>query len=426
MTRERNLTIIGAGIIGICAALEAVEAGFKVTIVDHQPPGEATSHGIAGVISPWSVVPQAMPGIWKGVPKWFLDPKGPVKVRWRDLPQILPWVASFFRHANDTEATRVSDAMAWLMQDNMDRFAAYLKGTGAEHLICPSHLLTVYRGGAKPDLSDLASRLRLRHKADLSVLSAGEIQEVEPCLASDYTHAVMIRNQSRTTDPGRVCKALAEKSERMGAIYLRHKVTALIPQEDGSFRLQHENGILHAERVLVCAGAWSMKLLKPLGIRLPLIGERGYHLVFTDPGVTVNNSISDANAKIILSQMDAGVRVAGTAEFADADAPPNYARARALLPLAQRLLPELKAQHKVEWMGVRPSFPDNLPVVDRLGRFENLFGAFGHSHYGFGMAPQTARLARQLIEGSVPNRDVSAVSASRFGALLRAKAHKWS
>lgn len=82
-----------------------------------------------------------------------------------------------------------------------------------------------------------------------------------------------------------------------------------------------------------------MKLLKPLGIRLPLIGERGYHLVFTNPEVTVSNSIADAGAKIILSQMDVGVRVAGTAEFADADVPPNYARARALEPLAKQLLP---------------------------------------------------------------------------------------
>lgn len=414
MSKDRRLTILGAGIIGVCCALEATESGFDVTVIDRLPPGEATSHGIAGVISPWSVVPQAMPGVWKSLPKWFLDPAGPVKVRWPDLPQILPWVRSFFRHATEAEATRVSDAMAWLMADNIQIYARHLKGTGAEHLIRPSHLLTVQRGGAKPGLTDLASHLRLRHDADLQVLTRGEIQEIEPAVSTDYSYAVMIRNQSRTTDPGRLCKALANKAARLGATFLRHEITAMTPREDGSFILHHAGGEHSAPRVLICAGAWSTKLLKPLGIRLPLIGERGYHLVFTDPGVTVSNSIADAGAKIILSQMDAGVRVAGTAEFGNPDAPPNYARARALQPLAKRLLPGLKTDPKAQWMGVRPSFPDNLPVIDRLGRFENLFAAFGHSHYGFGMAPQTARRAKELIVGERSNQDLSAVSAQRF------------
>ncbi|MEM1298385.1 MAG: FAD-binding oxidoreductase [Pseudomonadota bacterium] len=414
MNEDRQLTILGAGIVGICCALEAIEAGLKVTVIDRLPPGEATSHGNAGVISPWSVVPQAMPGVWKSVPKWFLDPKGPVKIRWLDLPKTLPWVWQFFRHATEAEATRVSDAMAWLQQDNMEIYARYLRGTGAEHLIQSSHMLTVQRAGPAPDLTDLASRLRLRHHADLEVLTGGEIREIEPHISPDYTFAVMLRNQSRATDPGRLCKVLANKAERQGATFIRHEVTEISPQEDGGFNLRHQDGKHTAPRLLICTGAWSRELLKPLGIDLPLIGERGYHLVFTDPGVNVANSIADAGAKIILSQMDMGVRVAGTAEFGDANAPPNYARAKALEPLAKRLLPDLKTEPVRQWMGVRPSFPDNLPVIDRLGRFENLHAAFGHSHYGLGMAPQTARLVRALITGEQFNRDVSSVSTGRF------------
>ena len=411
--RTAQLTIVGAGIVGLCSAIEASRAGLTVTVIDRLPPGEATSHGIAGVISPWSVVPQAMPGIWKNVPKWLFDPKGPVKVRWRDLPAVLPWVRRFFSHATEAEATRVSDAMALLMHDNMAVYADYLTGSGAERLIRSSHLITVYRDGPKPDLSDLGSRLRLRHGADLDVLDGPELRELEPDLSPDIRYGVVVRNQARTVDPGAVCKALARIAEGAGVRFLRAEVRSIRPEGDG-FLLEGPGLSLPAPRVLLAAGAWSAKLLKPLGIDLPLIGERGYHLVFTDPGVRLRNSISDGQAKVILSEMDAGIRIAGTAEFADPDAPPNYARARALRPLAERLLPGLRSTPAVEWMGVRPSFPDNLPVIGRLGAFENLFGAFGHSHYGFGMAPQTARIAVDLLTGKRANQDLSFVAPDRF------------
>lgn len=410
----KELTIIGAGIVGICCALEAAGAGYKVTVIDRCPPGESASYGIAGTISPWSVVPQAMPGIWKNLPKWFLDPKGPAKVRWPDLPKTLPWVWSFFRLANERDALRISDAMAILTRDSPSSYAAYLKGTGYEDLLRQSHLVTVFRNERRPDLSDLSSNLKRRHGADMDVLSGDEVREVEPCLSKDVSHAVLTRNQARLMDPGMVCRVLAGKAENLGVRFLRHEVRSLAEHADGHYTLHTGDRPIPAERVLVCAGAWSSKLLKSLGVRTPLIGERGYHVVFSDPGVTVNHSIADAGAKIILSQMNAGVRIAGTAEFGDPDAPPNYRRAEALVPLAKRLLPALETQTAIQWMGVRPSFPDNLPVIDRIDGHANLFGAFGHSHYGFMMAPQTARLAVRKISGVTPNEEASCFAFSRF------------
>lgn len=410
----KTLTIIGAGIVGICSGLEAIKAGYRVTIVDRAPPGTSTSHGIAGVISPWSVVPQAMPGVWKSVPKWLIDPKGPVKLRWRDLPTTLPWVLSFFKNANERDAERVSDAMAYLMRDNQDIFATYLREAGRGDLLRSSDLLTVSRKKERPDLKDLASRLRLKHGATIDVLTGNETREIEPHLAKDITFGVVLRGQSRCMDPGETCKVLAGLFEQNGGVILQRTVQEIIPAETGGFKLRSDEGDLTTGLLLLAAGAWSAKLLKPLGVHIPLIGERGYHLVFKDPQVTVNNSISDGDAKIILSEMNAGIRVAGTAEFADPDAPPNYDRAKALLPLATRLLPNLNTEPVAEWMGVRPSFPDNLPAIGKIGAFEGLFGAFGHSHYGFGMAPQTARLAVKLISRQTPNEDISQLSFSRF------------
>lgn len=304
--------------------------------------------------------------------------------------------------------------MAYLMRDNIEIYGGYLAGTGHEDLIRPSHLITVFHTQQTPDLRDLGSQLRIRHGADIEVVSGDEVREIEPELSTAITHATVLKNQSRTVDPGKICKVLANKAASMGVEFVEAEIKELLPQQNGSFRLKVDNAEFMSEKLLVCAGAWSTKLLKPLGINVPLIGQRGYHLVFPDPGVTVHNSISDGSAKIILSQMNEGVRVAGTAEFADADAPPNYKRARTLLPLAQRLLPNLNTTEPREWMGVRPSFPDNLPIIGQLGPFQNLFGAFGHSHYGFGMAPQTAKLAIRMLCGAQPNAEVSHYAPDRF------------
>ena len=83
-----HATIIGAGIVGICTAISLLEKGFEVVLIDRDEPAEGASHGNAGVISPWTCVPQSMPGLWRNIPKWLVDPEGPVAVRWGYLPKF--------------------------------------------------------------------------------------------------------------------------------------------------------------------------------------------------------------------------------------------------------------------------------------------------------------------------------------------------
>ena len=67
------LTILGAGIVGICTALSLLERGVPVRLIDKGPPGQETSMGNAGVVSPWSFIPQSLPGTWKSIPKLMLE-----------------------------------------------------------------------------------------------------------------------------------------------------------------------------------------------------------------------------------------------------------------------------------------------------------------------------------------------------------------
>ena len=106
-----DVAVIGAGIIGVCTALELAERGMRVTIFDPAPVCSKTSYGNAGVISPWTCVPQSMPGLWKQVPRWLIDPEGPVSIRLGHLPRLMPWVLRFLAAGRPERLDPVADGL---------------------------------------------------------------------------------------------------------------------------------------------------------------------------------------------------------------------------------------------------------------------------------------------------------------------------
>ncbi|MDP6830273.1 MAG: FAD-dependent oxidoreductase [Alphaproteobacteria bacterium] len=409
-----QVTIIGAGIVGICSAIYLLEKGFAVEVIDRDPPAEGASHGNAGVVSPWTCVPQSMPGLWRNVPRWLLDPEGPVALRWPYLPSFLPWAVKFLRAGDAAGLPAIADAMNALNRPNLELYRQLLKNTGAEHLISDSCYVHVYRDPAAIDLRQLAWRLRLDRDVPLEAIDDGTLHEIEPALSADYKAAVLIKAQGRALDPGGVGKALAAKAQAAGARFRQVGVDRIAPREGGGWRLGTAGGEIDCGKLVVAAGAWSARLLAPLGLKLPLEAERGYHLVLGNPGITVNNSIMDTESKFVASSMLAGVRCAGTAEFAGLDAAPDYRRAKVFKRLAKRLFPDINTDDTVEWMGSRPSFPDSLPCIGEVPGQRDLFAAFGHSHYGFGMAPNTGRIVAGVVAGETPNVDLAPYGMGRF------------
>jgi len=409
-----HVTIIGAGIVGICSALSLLEKGFSVELIDRDPPASGASHGNAGVISPWSCIPQSMPGIWRSVPKWLLDPEGPIALRWSYLPQFLPWAMRFIAAGNIRRLPAIADAMSALNRPSVKLYRQHLRGTGHEALIQNSLYVHVYRKAAAADLNQLAWRMRAERDVPFQLVNGGELQEIEPVLSPEYKAAILIKSQARALDPGGVGMALAEKARSMGAEFRRTCVNVLVQDGNGGWELQTDEGPLAADKVVLAAGAWSARLLRPLGRKVPLEAERGYHLVLRNPGISINNSIMDTERKFAVSSMNSGVRCAGTAEFAGLDEPPDYRRAKVFKRLAKNLFPDINTKDTEEWMGIRPSLPDSLPCIGTVPGYSNLFTAFGHSHYGFSMAPATGRIVAGLVSGVPSNIDLAPYRIDRF------------
>ena len=145
MTTNTIVSVLGGGIVGICSALALTEAGCRVVLIDKQQPGQGASYGNAGVISPWSVVPQSVPGLWRHIPGWLLRTDGPVAIRPSYLPTLLPWGLKFLKQGSAANVSVISEAMSELNQTNVALYKALLKSVNRQDLISDSYYVHAFR-----------------------------------------------------------------------------------------------------------------------------------------------------------------------------------------------------------------------------------------------------------------------------------------
>ena len=232
-----EVTVVGAGIVGICCALELLEKGKKVRIIDRDPPAQGASQGNAGVVSPWSCVPQSIPGLWWHVPKWLLDPEGPVAIRWNYLFKLLPWSLRFLAAGSADRLPAAANAMLALNRPNVELYRHHLEGTGHEDLLRDAYYVHVYRNAAHANLSDLVWRIRTNHDAPIELIDGNALRELEPALSPEYQAAVLIKDTARAFSPGRLGEVLAEKAQSLGAEFTQTNVRRLVPKDGNGWRL---------------------------------------------------------------------------------------------------------------------------------------------------------------------------------------------
>ena len=412
------VVVIGAGIVGLACATYLQRDGRKVVVVDPGGPGEGASYGNAGGLNGSSIVPVAMPGVLGKVPQWLLDPEGPLSIRWRYLPQLLPWLYRFVRAGRPELVRAQARALRGLLAPTVDMHRELAASVGAADLIQRSGLLIVYRGEASFAADADANRLRADNGVKIDELNQDELRQIESTLSPAYTRARFISENGYVRNPLRLSRALAEALVANGGEIRRERAEGFAFADGKVEAVLTSTGRIPAAAVVLAAGAHSKSLAAHLGDNVPLDTERGYHAMIKAPEVAPRLPIMDAEAKFVATPMEEGLRMAGTVEFAGLEAPPDWRRARILLRHGQAMFPGLPRTVSEErvalWMGFRPSMPDSLPVIGSTRRYANAFLAFGHGHVGLIGAPMTGRAIADLIAGRPPALDLAPFSAARF------------
>jgi D-amino-acid dehydrogenase len=410
----RRAIVIGAGIVGVSSGLELLKRSWSVTIIDRLEPGEGCSFGNAGILAAQAVVPVAMPGIEKKAASMLLDREGPLVVRFRSLPTTIPWLLHMRRAATAEHVSRTADAMKALYGSTVEMHEALAREAGVPDLLRPSRYLYVHRNAAALDVDrDLAWRLRRERGGAIEVLDGKALRDAEPELSLEYTRGVRLGPMAFTVNPFRLTQSYARLFARKGGEVLRAEVGALKP-EGSVVGVETGAGRREAEVVVVAAGAWSLALVGPLGLKLPLIAERGYHMTFPHAGIRLNHVISEAERHFAVTPMEMGLRVAGTEELGHADERPAWRRAEVLRRMAARMFPRADLTDGTRWMGPRPGTPDSLPAIGPLPGHPNIFIAAGHGHLGLTGGPNTGRIVAAMASGQRLNISLEPYRPDRF------------
>lgn len=414
-----HVAVIGAGIVGASAALELLRDGRHVTIIDPGTPGgeQAASYGNAGWLSPCSVVPLSMPGLWRNVPAYLADPLGPLTIRWSYLPTLLPWLLRFLRvGASEARLEAAARAMRALAADAPERHRRLAEEAGVSELIQRQGLLYVFPSRADFLAEALAWRLRRDNGVQWIELDQNELRQREPHLDRRYTFGVLVEAGGHCRDPGAYVGALIRRAEAQGAQLHHGEVLGFDLQQGRLKAVRTATTSIACDKAVICAGARSKGLARAVGDEVPLETERGYHALIATPGVGPRHPTMPSDGKMAITMMQGGLRIAGQVELAGLHAEPNWKRAQILRDFALRTYPGL--QHEPErirfWMGHRPATPDSLPCIGLASGCADVVHAYGHGHIGLASGPMTGRLVADLIGGRQPAIDPTPYAPHRF------------
>lgn len=409
-----RVIVVGAGIVGVCVASSLLRDGHDVELIDQHEPGEGCSKGNAGAISPGSCIPMSTPDVLKKVPGWLLDSHGPLHIRLRHLPHLIPWLYRFIRAGHSININAAADALRSLHRASFDNYEPLVGNAQCRDLIRRTGTLAVFKTNQSLSSSNREWGLREARQIRQRRLTSAELREMVPELSPAYRHGILLPDHGYVANPHRLVQTLAQKFSVDGGKFCRDSVVGVEKSDGNVVGVCTLQGARKADRVIICAGAWSARLLSPLGIRIPLESQRGYHATVFEPNIVPPLPIVSADAKVYATPMESGLRFAGTVEFAGLDAPPDYRRADALVPLAKDMFPDLKIGKIDRWMGHRPSLPDSLPVIGNVPHHPSLLVAFGHGHHGLTGASTTAVAISALIGGHEPPLDLAPFRPDRF------------
>ena len=412
---KADVVVLGAGMVGVGAALHLQQRGRDVILVDrHERAGEETSYGNAGLIECASVFPLMFPRDFGQLLQYALNRTPQSHYRLSDVPDFLPWLVRYFLASSPERALQSAMAELPLIRRSLIEHEALIAEAGVPELLRRTGWIKLFRSDAtlSKAVGDL-DRAR-QYGVDGEVLDARAIAEREPNLTGEFAGAVYLPTPGFIPDPGGLAKAYAALFQRKGGRFVAGDARTL-EQSGGKWRISGATGAVVAREIVVALGPWSDLVFRPLGYSIPLGIKRGYHLHLAPGGNAVlRHPVLDTDNGYLLAPMNKGIRLTTGVEFARRDAPSTPVQVERTLPHARALFPLDGAIDAKPWKGARPCLPDMVPVIGKAPRHPGLWFDFGHQHHGLTLGPATGRLLAEMMTGETPFADPRPFAVERF------------
>ena len=398
-----DIVVIGAGMVGVSAALQLVMRGRRVLLVDRSPPGNETTYGNAGVVVGSANFQVAVPRNLRELTRLALNRTTYFRYNPAVLPGMVPWLWGLWRGSSAHRLSQVARSAQALFSNAVSehihlarcaRASGMLRETGWLHATRRNDGLAALARDRR-----LAEELGVRH----DVLSAVDIADLEPSLKPVFSAGICWKGVYHTSEPSQLAKAYAKAFVAAGGKIHEALVQGLQLSGGEEWIVETTVQPIKAKELVIAAGPWSRDLLKRLGYRLPLAFKRGYHQHFAAAGnAQLRRPVKDSDYGFVLAPMAQGIRLTTGVELDLDEAPPSFAQLNKVLPRAREIFPLAEPTAGKLWLGRRPTFPDQLPMIGPAPRHRGLWFNFGHAHWGLALGPASGRLlAEMMCNGSV-------------------------
>src|SRR5579864_1393010 len=417
MAAEPRVIIVGGGVIGVCCAYFLSKRGARVVVLERDEIGKGASYGNAGSIAPGHA-PINKPGRIKQALKSLFDPLSPLYVAPRADHQLAMWLLAFSRACTEKHLEFSMRVMAPLGHATREIFDQLVEQEKLDCCFQRDGYYEIYLTERGLEAGKKEASFIGHYGFRPEAISGGALREREPAINSRVVGGVFYP-EAATLNPYRFVVEMAKRAEHYGAEFRTRTEIADILTAAGIVRgVQTKDGErIEADSVLVATGAYSVPLMKKLGVKLPLQAAKGYHR--DRQNVQGKTSLRHAcvlgENMVFCTPMDGFVRFAGTLEFSGVNHEIRRPRLEQLTNASKRYLDGVEAEEfQSEWCGLRPCMADGLPVIGPVSGYRGLFIATGHAMLGLTLGPVTGRLVSECILDGAPGMDISALSPGRF------------
>jgi len=418
-----KVVIVGAGIVGSTTALVLAERGFEVTLLDAKAgAGEGTSYANGSCITPVHAEPWNPPGTLQRLPDALLYRRTPSRILLRALPGLLGWGRHFLRESHHDRYLKnarhcirlglyAKSCLVGLRQRHALAYDQYIEGS-----------MELYRTQAALDhIIDFRRRLELPG-VGFQTLDADAIVDREPALEpviNEFSAALWLPAHE-SGDARRFSIEAAKRASELGAsIRFGEQVEGIDCRVGTDPTVTTTSGTIRAERIILCTGTGTRRLLSPLGLNIPIYPIQGYSMtVPIRPSAAMPEvPLLDAERRFVIARLGpTRLRIAGLADFAGLQPKLDPRRLDFLRASAEALLPSLagalRADDVESWSGLRPMTPDGPPLIGPTP-INGLWLNTGHGAMGWTHAAGSAELLADLLAGNTPAIDPSGLDAQR-------------
>ncbi len=414
---SQHLVVIGGGVSGLAVAEAAARRGFRVTLIERQAEERSgCSFGNAGMVVPSHFVPMAAPGVVVQGLKWLSNPESPFYIKPRVDLDLARWGLLFIKSATAAHVARCGPLLRDLhlaSREGYQDLAAQGEDIG---LVSKGLLMLCKKTHTLDEEAAMAEKARALG-VPAEVLDAAAAARLDPGITMAIAGAVHYPRDCHLS-PERYLAVLQRRAVAHGAQLLWQTQVQGFRREAGRIRaVLTSAGEIAADHFVLCGGIWSERLLRSLGVRLPMQAGKGYSVTVPEPVEQPALCSILTEARVAVTPMGGTLRFGGTMEMSGLNERVNLRRVAGIVAAAADYFPAFQRSHFegiAPWHGMRPCPPDGMPFIGRTAAATNLIVATGHAMMGLSLAPVTGAIVARLLAGEPPGFDLALTHPDRF------------